>query len=88
MGINLANIAAPAQDAEPLTIIEQVTHAGRTLAVAETSTRDLVLVCERERGALGSDGKRSRENGTERYWKRSSRLADFAAALESGLIAT
>lgn len=67
----------------------------KRLAVCETSNgTDVVLARESERG-LYADGateprdetdKRSRENGTEPYWKRTARIADIADAIESGLL--
>ena len=45
-----------------------------------------MLVRERERGVKGEDGKRSRENGTERFWKPTSRIADIADAVACGLL--
>jgi hypothetical protein len=63
MAIALADVPTPT--AEPLRIVDgPVTHGSVTLAIAETGGT-LVLVRERVRGAVGADGKRSRENGTE-----------------------
>lgn len=75
------------ETAEAFRIVEKSTHAGKVLAVAETSTRDLILVRERTVGKVGKDGKRSRDNGTEQVFKRTSSLADFADALSCGLVA-
>lgn len=66
----------------------------KRLAVARTGNDDHVLVREHERGLYADgateprddDDKRSRENGTEPYWKRTSRIADIADAVASGLL--
>jgi hypothetical protein len=81
MAITLASVAESTDAAETLTIVESVEHNGKRLAVAETAQKDLVLVREHERG------ERSRENGTETYWKRTARLADIADAVAGKLLA-
>jgi hypothetical protein len=86
MGIALASVVESTDQAETLTVLESVEHNGKRLAVAETSSKDLVLVREHERGERGTDGKRSRENGVEHYWKRTARIADFADAVASKLL--
>lgn len=89
MGIALDSARdVAARESDPLREIARATHAdsGRVLAVCETATGTLVLARERTVGSKGTDGKRSRENGTEQVLKRTSELADFAYALDAGLI--
>jgi hypothetical protein len=71
---------------ETLREVARVEHASKVLAVAEASGGVLVLCREREVGVVGDDGKRSRENGTEKVLKRTAALADFAHAVEAGLL--
>jgi len=96
MGIALSDAlaAAPAQ-AESVNVVEQITVDGITLAVCEVGpARTLTLMREGERGlfpggesAPASEGdKRSREHGSERYWKRTASVADIARAITSGLL--
>lgn len=89
MGISLNTATEREQDSrESLKIVESAKVAGKVLAVAEDGSGALVLVREREVGVAGDDGKRSRKNGTERVYKRTASIADFAHAIEAGLLAT
>lgn len=80
---------------ETLRIVESVEHNGKTIGVAEDASGALVLARNVERTVkrLNADGKREPvldKNGKptrERVWKRSSALADFADAMDAGLIA-
>lgn len=76
------------RESEPLKELARKSHAasGKVLAVAERAGGTLILCREREQGKRGEDGKRSRDNGTEKVLKPTSDLADFAHAVESGLL--
>lgn len=82
-----AALAVEPENTATLREVERVEVNGKVLAVCERADRTLVLARERERGAVGDDGKRSRENGTERDFRATAALADFADALASGLLA-
>lgn len=81
-------------ESEPLTIIETRDHAGEVYAIGERG-RILSLAVERERGLYADgesvpandDDKRSRKNGTERYFKVLCPLTHIAHAVECGLLA-
>lgn len=93
--LSAALAAAPAAT-EAVVIVESITHAGVTLAVAEIGPQKvLTLMRESERGLFpggltepAAEGdKRAREHGTETYWKRTATITDFARAVEGGLLA-
>lgn len=92
MAVNLQTDVTEATQ-ETLELVESVdvkdSHGKRVkrLAVCRDSSNVLVLTRERERGVKGKDGKRSQDNGVERDWVRTSRLADVRDALVSKLIA-
>lgn len=65
--------------------LQRAEISGKVLAVCERGST-LVLAREREVGKVGADGKRSRENGTEKVLKPTSALADFQHAIEAGLL--
>lgn len=82
------------RESEPLKELARESHAGKVLVVCERASGALILARERERG-LFADGatkaadetdKRSRDNGTESYLKPTADLADFAHAMEAGLL--
>lgn len=83
-----------ARESEPLRVLSRVDASGKVLAVCERSGGVLVLARESERGLYAggasapteSGEKRDRENGTERYFKQTAALADFADAVEAGLL--
>jgi hypothetical protein len=74
------------QESEPLRELGRATIRGKVLAVCERGDGSMVLARVRERGKQGEDGKRSRDHGTEEYVKPSALLADFADAVEAGLL--
>jgi hypothetical protein len=86
MAITLADVTESATPAELIVVDGPVTHAGRTLAVAQTGGV-LVLVRERVRSKVGPDGKRAKEHGEERDYVRTARIVDIAAAIAGGLLA-
>lgn len=79
---------------EPMRELQRVTVNAKTLAVCERAGGTLVLAREHERGLFpggnaqpaGDAEKRSRDHGTERYMKPTALLADFADAVEAGLL--
>jgi hypothetical protein len=81
-------------ESEPLRELQRVSVSGKVLAVCERSGGALILARESERGLYpgglskpASEGdKRSREHGTEHVLKPTSALADFADAMEAGLL--
>jgi hypothetical protein len=75
-----------ATESEPLRERDRAEYNGKTLVVAQRSSGTLVLAREHERGVKGADGKRSADNGTERVLKATSALADFADAVDAGLL--
>lgn len=87
MAVSIAAAQATAPESAPLREVERAEVNGKVLAVCERADRTLVLARERERGAVGDDGKRSRENGVERDFRPTAALADFADALACGLLA-
>lgn len=72
-----------------LRVVESVTvqrgSKSHELAVCERGST-LVLARERERGMVGDDGKRSRENGVECFYKPTADIADIADAVALGLL--
>lgn len=88
MGVALESVRRDAPETE-LRVIESVdvTRGTKThkLAVCERGST-LLLARERERGTLGDDGKRSRENGVETFYKPTSDIADIADAIALGLL--
>lgn len=75
------------QAGEVLKVVKTVKRNDKTLAVCETAADgQYVLARERERGKVGADKKRSRDNGTERFFKRTSALADIGDAIDGGLL--
>jgi hypothetical protein len=88
MAVKLDDATQVAQrESDPLRVIETATHtaSGRVLAVCETSSGTLVLARERTVGVKVGE-KRDRKAGTEQVLRRTAELADFAYALDLGLI--
>lgn len=91
MSVNLSSLAEPAQT-EPLREIARETVGEKTLAVCERAGGTYVLCIERMKPVADTDGKRPAKTETGQPRERepvlatTANLADFAAALQSGLV--
>lgn len=79
------------QEQDGLTVLEEVSIAGKVLAVCKTSSGSLVLTRKRTVGKLGpadAEGKRKRDRklGTEDVHKRTSEVEDIAHAQDAELL--
>lgn len=86
MGIVVAPPTATVEQSDPLALVESIAHAGRKIGVARTASGTLVLVRERMTADRDSDGKPDKSLPKVAVWKRTSDLADIAAAIAGGLL--